>query len=52
MVFSNRHRQTLSGSPANFLSGQVERIDHPVSRIDFSEAGFDDGLSSKTLYES
>ena len=49
---SNHHRQTPSGSPANFLSRQVERIDHPVSRIDFSEAGFDEGLSSKTLYES
>ena len=42
----------LQVSPVNFLSGQVERIDHPVSRIDFSEAGFDEGLSSKTLYES
>jgi hypothetical protein len=38
--------------PVNFLSGQVEGIDHPVSRFDFSQVGFDEGLSSKTLYES
>jgi hypothetical protein len=45
----NRHRQTPLVSPVNFLSGQVERIDHPVGRNCFSEAGFEDCLFEQNI---